>query len=212
MTAIRSGGKRRNNLLGLSNSSPVVWFALTLPLAIFTVIIMMGHNFVTHMTEMTPIHPPDHPLHVIGNPNGAVKAIHTAKENLAESIAKPANIVIEENQEYAQRKSDKEEKNNNSNNDVEYHIVFSTGCSAFQDWQSYVFFYQAMKIQQPGTVTRIVSGCNPTEEETLRKIFDDTIAPMAPDRFKIHFTPDFAKILKPGIDYPYFNKPWYVSM
>jgi hypothetical protein len=91
---------------------------------------------------------------------------------------------------------------------VNYHIVFSTGCSAFQDWQSYVFFFQARKVQQPGIVTRIVSGCNAQEEEQLRNIFAAQIQPMSPEgNFRMHFTPDYAKILKPGIDYPYFNKP-----
>jgi hypothetical protein len=94
----------------------------------------------------------------------------------------------------------------NDDGAVKYHIVFSTGCSAFQDWQSYVFFFQALKVQQPGIVTRIVSGCDAKEEEQLRQIFAEQVAPMS-SNFRIHFTPDYAKILKPGIDYPYFNKP-----
>lgn len=90
----------------------------------------------------------------------------------------------------------------------EYHIVFSTGCSLYQDWQSYVFFYQAMVSQQPGTITRIVSGCDSdTEEAEMRKIFDDQIRPMAPDRFKLHITPDFSK-LPNGKSFVYFNKPF----
>lgn len=84
--------------------------------------------------------------------------------------------------------------NKNPNDDVEYHIVFSTGCSLYQDWQSYVFFFQAMKSQQPGTVTRIVSGCQPEEEEKMTEQFANEIHPMAPDgRFQIHFTPDYSK-------------------
>lgn len=90
----------------------------------------------------------------------------------------------------------------------EYHIVFSTGCSLYQDWQSYVFFYQAMVSKQPGTITRIVSGCKDAhEEEEMRKIFNEQIHPMAPGRFKLHITPDFSK-LPNGKSFVYFNKPF----
>lgn len=92
---------------------------------------------------------------------------------------------------------------------VEYHIVFSTGCTLYQDWQSYVFFYQAKVSKQPGTVTRIVSGCEDKEAETkMQSIFDEEIHPMSPEgRFKIHFTPDYSK-LENGKSYVYFNKPF----
>ena len=76
---------------------------------------------------------------------------------------------------------------------IEYHIVFSTGCSLYQDWQSYVFFFQAMMAKQPGTVTRIVSGCEPEDEQTMAEQFANEIHPMAPGRFQIHFTPDYSK-------------------
>jgi hypothetical protein len=92
---------------------------------------------------------------------------------------------------------------------VEYHIVFSTGCSLYQDWQSYVFFYHTMTSRQPGTVTRLVSGCKDADEEVkMQAIFDAEIAPMAPDgRFRLHITPDYSK-LKGGGTFVYFNKPF----
>jgi len=77
---------------------------------------------------------------------------------------------------------------------VEYYIVFSTGCSLYQDWQSYVFFFQAMSANQPGTVTRIVSGCDEEDEKKMTEQFEKEIHPMAPGRFKIHFTPDYSKL------------------
>lgn len=100
-----------------------------------------------------------------------------------------------------------------------YHMIFSTGCSAFQDWQSYVFFHQALAVQQPGTITRIVSGCKDHEQEQLQALFDDakgalmqTYGTPTTD-MKIHFTPDYSKVphgdgsprRKP---YKYFNKPF----
>lgn len=94
-----------------------------------------------------------------------------------------------------------------SGSDVKYHIIFSTSCSTFQDWQSYVFFHEALVSGQPGTVTRIVSGCKEEDEMAARAVFQEQIQPMAPGRFKIHFTPDFAHV-KPGVTFPYFNKPF----
>jgi hypothetical protein len=52
---------------------------------------------------------------------------------------------------------DTHHNNNNSNatrNSPDYYMVFSTSCSAQQHWQSYVFFYHANKVQQPGSVVR----------------------------------------------------------
>jgi hypothetical protein len=33
-----------------------------------------------------------------------------------------------------------------------YYMVFSTSCTPQQNWESYVFFFHAMKVLQPGTV------------------------------------------------------------
>ena len=56
-----------------------------------------------------------------------------------------------------------------------YHTIFSTDCSEFQHWQSYLFFHAAMKVKQPGYVTRIASGCKEEELENekngMRNIF-----------------------------------------
>ena len=85
---------------------------------------------------------------------------------------------------------------------VKYHLIFSTGCSTYQDWQSYVFFYHALQSGQQGRVTRIASGCNKKNETE--------ISPMSPDRFCLHLTPDFSTV-KPGIGrYKYFSKPFGV--
>ena len=47
------------------------------------------------------------------------------------------------------------EKGNQKGKKKYYHVVFSTGCSAFQDWQSYVFFHRALLSGQEGHVTRV---------------------------------------------------------
>jgi peptidyl serine alpha-galactosyltransferase len=109
-----------------------------------------------------------------------------------------------------------------------YHIVFSTGCSMYQDWQSYVFFYHAMISKQSGIITRIVSGCTEEQQVQLERIFEDEIRSIVEheeddhdsttannnnnlhpknDRFRIHFTPDYSR-LKASEQYVYFNKPY----
>lgn len=87
-----------------------------------------------------------------------------------------------------------------------FHIVFSTGCSAYQDWQSYAFFYQALQSKQEGEVTRVASGCDKEQAKVLQEVFRDQIKPMS-DRFHLHLTPNFSKVMK-GKDYKFFNKPF----
>jgi hypothetical protein len=90
---------------------------------------------------------------------------------------------------------------------VKYHVVFSTGCSTFQDWQSYVLFHNFLQSGQEGKLTRIASGCKDQDTEDIKKIFKEKFAVMAPDRFSLHLTPDFSRV-KPGLNFKYFNKPF----
>ena len=92
-----------------------------------------------------------------------------------------------------------------------FHLVISTGCSPFQDWQTFALFYHARK-QIEATedlglsyATRVVSGCSEEDETRMNQIHEETIAPMAPGRFFIHHTPSY-RYVKPGVDYVFFNK------
>lgn len=91
------------------------------------------------------------------------------------------------------------------------HVVFSTDCGNFQHWQSYLLFYSALRIGQPGHVTRIASGCKDEEEVEAQRWFDDHVRPMS-SRFGIHFTPHFSKVTNENGeekgDYKFFNKPF----
>jgi len=89
-----------------------------------------------------------------------------------------------------------------------FHLVFSTGCSAAQEWQSYVLFYHVLQSGQSGNVTRIVSGCTENEQQQVTLHFREAIAPLAPGRFYLHLTPDFGNSLLPNVTYKFFNKPW----
>ena len=90
---------------------------------------------------------------------------------------------------------------------LSYHTIFSTGCSIYQDWQSYIFFYHFLQSGQQGHLTRIASGCNEVQESELSILFKQKILVMAPNRFHLHFTPDFSRV-KPGHNFKYFNKPY----
>ena len=87
----------------------------------------------------------------------------------------------------------------------EHYMTFSTACSPFQDWQSYMFFYYAHKVSQPGYVVRIASGCSQRQQDELVKFHDEVISKLSPN-FSVHFTPDFSRIS--GDEYKYFNKPF----
>lgn len=93
----------------------------------------------------------------------------------------------------------------------EYHLVVSTGCNTYQDWQSYVLFYHAVKSGQVNGkslsyVTRVVSGCNEDQAKTMNDIHARIIEPIAPGKFFIHHTPDYSRV-KPKLVYKFFNKP-----
>ena len=85
------------------------------------------------------------------------------------------------------------------------HLVFSTGCSDYQDWQSYLLFHSTLAVQQDGMVTRIASGRTEAQQEELQKRFDATIHTMSPSHFRLHFTPDYTHLLE-GVEYNPFNK------
>jgi hypothetical protein len=92
-----------------------------------------------------------------------------------------------------------------------YHIIFSTDCSDYQAWQSYLVFYSALTVGQPGHVTRIASGCNATEAVVIQEWFTHYIQPQSPHRFHLHLTPHFSSVKdKNGQqkDYKFFNKPF----
>lgn len=68
------------------------------------------------------------------------------------------------------------------------HVVFSTDCSAYQDWQTLVVFHSAKVVGQKGSITRIASGCDEAKQLELTKLYK-TLHP----EYSVHFTPDFKK-------------------
>ena len=93
---------------------------------------------------------------------------------------------------------------NDSDNlsDDTYHLVFSTGCSEFQDWQSIGVYSSAEAIGQKGVITRIASGCTPDQEKAIRHAMSHL-----PKRFRVHFAPNTQVKDHSGHTYKYANKP-----
>jgi len=82
------------------------------------------------------------------------------------------------------------------------HIIFSTDCGTFQDWQTLVLFHSAKRVKQNGPVTRIASGCDAQKKDILTNLYKK----LYPD-YHVHFTPDFMQT-KTGKKYAFYNKPY----
>ena len=89
-----------------------------------------------------------------------------------------------------------------SEEEAEFHIIFSTDCKAFMDYQTLVLFHSAVTVGQVGPLTRIVSGCSKEREEELTSLYRKLYP-----QYRVHFTPDFAYDPIKKVRYVYFNKP-----
>lgn len=86
------------------------------------------------------------------------------------------------------------------------HVIFSTDCNAFQDWQTLVVFQSAVNVGQRGPVTRIASGCDSYEAEDKKAMLIELYKQLYPG-YGAHFTPDFKKDEKTKARYDFYNKP-----
>lgn len=75
--------------------------------------------------------------------------------------------------------------------DGEMHVVFSTDCSGYQDWQTLLLFHSATVVGQKGRITRIASGCDEAKQKQLNALYRRLYP-----RFGAHYTPDFKKDAK----------------
>ena len=86
--------------------------------------------------------------------------------------------------------------------DDSYHIVFSTGCSEFQDWQSIGVYSSAIAVGQRGIITRIASGCTADQERAIRHSMSHL-----PPNCRVHFAPNTKVRDHYNQVYKYANKP-----
>ena len=119
---------------------------------------------------------------------------------------------IDQKEEQQVKATDKISDSNSEYKHPNYHLIFSTDCSAFQHWQSYLMFHSALKVNQPGTITRIASGCSDEEAKTATQWHKDHVTDVMGERFKLHLTPHFSSLKndegKKVGDYKFFNKPF----
>jgi len=83
------------------------------------------------------------------------------------------------------------------------HVVFSTDCSGFQDWQTLVVFHSATVVGQLGPITRIASGCDSQKQAVLTALYKKLYP-----NYHVHFTPDFKHDKKSNKKYDFYNKPY----
>lgn len=83
------------------------------------------------------------------------------------------------------------------------HVVFSTDCSFFQDWQTIVVFFSAVQVRQQGEITRIASGCDEDKKKELTALYQKLYP-----QFHVHFTPDFKTDGHSKKKYDFYNKPF----
>lgn len=70
--------------------------------------------------------------------------------------------------------------------DGQMHVVFSTDCSGYQNWQTLLLFHSAQVVGQKGRITRIASGCDETQQAELTALYKKLYP-----KYGAHFTPDF---------------------
>jgi hypothetical protein len=73
------------------------------------------------------------------------------------------------------------------------HIIFSTDCTPYQDYQTIVLFHSAFVVGQKGPVTRIASGCDDKKKKELTELYHKLYP-----QYHVHYTPDFKKDDKTG--------------
>ena len=88
----------------------------------------------------------------------------------------------------------------------EIHVIFSTDCTPYQDWQTLTLFHSATVVGQKGPITRIASGCDDDKKKELTSLY----AKLYP-KYHVHYTPDFKKDEKTKKKYDFYNKPWGVK-
>jgi len=97
--------------------------------------------------------------------------------------------------------------NKRTNEEVsDIHVVFSTDCSFFQDWQSLLVFHTAVNVKQKGRITRIASGCDEEQQKELQDLYNELYP-----QYSLHFTPDFKHDSKSGKKYDFYNKPYGIN-
>ena len=175
-------------------------------LAVVTGIMVVPGTHETHDLRPHKMHASfDAPGQMLRHNQDHKSQFENAYHNAPKNNNIPKTVPKKENETNNGDSHNNQQKNNKPK---KYHMVFSTSCSPFQNWQSLAFFYFAHKVKQPGTVTRLVSGCTDDQAEKLRVIHKERVVPLeipGLQNFEMHVTPNFDN--SKGGDQKYFNKP-----
>lgn len=156
----------------------------TLKHILFYSSIIFISTFIFHSFHVTPYNPPS----------------NTNQRILLQSIANSNSDDIDKSDVTAKLRSLIE----GTYDDV--HMVVTTGCSGYQNWQFETLLYSWAAIKQPGRFTRIIAGCK-TEEEKLKA--NTTAIPNDDNRILFYFVKDYSPEKKSGgRPFWYFNKPF----
>jgi len=100
--------------------------------------------------------------------------------------------------------------------DDRIHIIFSTSCTYFQQWQAEVLFHSYSKVGQRGRITRLISGCDHIDERHHKDNFmhdnkeqvnsRSLITRTTNTKAEFFFTPSF----KEAEEFKFANKPFSV--
>jgi hypothetical protein len=157
---------------GKTNSSSsfilkVVWLFILMWIII---LIFVWHSGYLHTTNIKSLRYVDKMLNQTGhNIREGIKHMHYPQLPLSELNFEPLN-------------------NHKINEKYDIHIIFSTDCNPYQDWQSLSVFYSATVVKQKGPITRIASGCNEEKKIQLQQLYKKLYP-----QYHVHFTPDFKK-------------------
>ena len=126
--------------------------------------------------------------------------LHRLDDQQHSPLIKPSRNDIHPAATARQVEHDKQQLSSSSAN---VHIVFSTDCSGYQHYQSIVSYYSIRRSGHLGPITRIASGCTPSQQIKITNEFEQMMDPTK-SKLNVHFSPSFA--LR-GKHYKYSNKP-----
>jgi hypothetical protein len=122
-----------------------------------------------------------------------VQVTANGKSSVADEVVTHEEVAAETKEEPQSQCSPEES---------DFHLVFSTGCSAYQHWQAEVLLNSAYHVGQCGKVTRIVAGCDtgtvgretdatthPDSKSATRKIGDDELMRSTFPNLLVHHAP-----------------------
>lgn len=110
---------------------------------------MFPFTFLLHQQENTPL-TESAPQHLLTYQKNIMRDFVRVNNSTVASQTRRSIEVPAATSRTAEGVQDQPNPGNSDSPD--YYMVFSTSCTPQQNWESYVFFFHAMKVMQPGSV------------------------------------------------------------